>query len=175
MARIVIAVVAEPVSAFLAVNVTLYGLPDDWPTVGVQLNVPELKDAFAENVAPAGSGAAANDVIASPFGSAADTVKVSREVSAPLAVGGAVTTGARSTLFTVMPVVAEPLNAFAAVNTTLKRPTCVGLGVQLNVPDVFVPFAVNVAPAGSVPLAERLVIASPFASDADTVKVRRTT
>ena len=173
MARIVIAVVAEPVSAFLAVNVTLYGLPDDWPTVGVQLNVPELKDAFAENVAPAGSGAAANDVIGSPLASEADTVKVRSVSSAPVTLAGATTTGARSTLFTVMPVVAEPLNAFAAVNTTLKRPDCVGLGVQLNVPEVKVAFAENVAPAGSG-AAVNDVIASPLASAADTVKLRRT-
>ena len=76
-------------------------------------------------------------------------------------------------MFTVMPVVAEPLNAFAAVNTTLKRPDCVGLGVQLNVPEVKDAFAENVAPAGSGAAAKD-VIASPFASAADTVKLRRT-
>ena len=62
-AETVIAVVAVPESAFDAVKTMLYGLPAAWPTVGVQLKVPEVKDAFAENVAPAGSGAAVNDVI----------------------------------------------------------------------------------------------------------------
>ena len=166
-----IAVVAEPLSAFRAVNVTLKR--PAWVNVGVQLNVPEVKDAFAENVAPVGSGAAANDVIASPFPSAADTVKLRGAPTLPACVGGAVTTGARSILFTVMPVVAEPLSAFAAVNTTLKRPDCVGLGVQLNVPEVKVAFAENVAPAGSG-AAVNDVIASPLASAADTVKLRRT-
>ena len=72
-----------------------------------------------------------------------------------------------------MPVIAEPLNAFAAVNVTLKRPDCVGLGVQLNVPEVKVAFAENVAPAGSG-AAVNDVIGSPLASAADTVKLRRT-
>ena len=44
------------------------------------------------------------------------------------------------------------------------------LGVQLNVPDVLVPFAVNVAPVGSG-AAVRLVIALASGSLAVTVKV----
>ncbi len=39
--------------------------------------------------------------------------------SAPEAVAGAVTTGARSTLVTVIAVVAEPERAFVAVKVTL--------------------------------------------------------
>ena len=90
----VMTVVAEPVSAFAAVNTTGYGLPDDAPVAGVQLNVPEVNVGFAENVAPAGSGAAVNDVIASPLASDADTVKVRRTFSFTDWVAGAVTTGA---------------------------------------------------------------------------------
>jgi len=45
-------------------------------------------------------------------------MKVISVFSAPEAVGGAVTTGARSTLVTVMFVVAEPESAFVAVNVT---------------------------------------------------------
>ena len=71
------------------------------------------------NVAPAGSGAAVREAMASPSGSAADTVKVISVPSAPEAVAGAVTTGARSTLFTVMLVEAEPERAFDAVNVTV--------------------------------------------------------
>ena len=72
-----------------------------------------------------------------------------------------------------MPVVAAPLRVFVAVNVTLKRPCCVGLGVQLNVPEVKVPFAVNVAPAGSG-AAVNDVIACASGSDAETVKLRGT-
>jgi hypothetical protein len=59
---------------------------------------------------------------------------------------GAVTTGARSTLFTVIVVAAVPESPFAAVNVTVYVPACVKLGVQLNVPDVFPAPAVNVLP-----------------------------
>ena len=91
--------------------------------------------------------------------------------SAPVTVAGAVTTGGESPAPTVMTVVAEPERAFVAVNVTLKLPVCVAVGVQLNVPDVLVAFAVNVAPEGS-PVAVRLVIAWPSGSEAVTVKVR---
>ena len=85
---------------------------------GVQLNVPEVLEAFAVNVAPAGSGEAVRLVMAFPSGSVADTVKVISVFSAPEAVAGAVTTGARSTAPTVMTVVAEPERAFDAVKVT---------------------------------------------------------
>ena len=114
--EIVIAVVAEPVRAFAAVNVTL-NVPV-CALVGVQLKVPDVLAAFFVNVAPDGSGAAVRFVIASPSGSAADTVKVRRTFEGPEAVAGAVTTGARSTLFTVIAVVAVPESAFDAVNVT---------------------------------------------------------
>ena len=89
---------------------------------------------------------------------------------AKLAVAGAVTTGARSTLFTVTVVAAEPERAFCAVTVTVYVPDCVKLGVQLNVPDVLVPFAVNVLPVVAGLLdAVSDVMASPSGSDADTV------
>jgi hypothetical protein len=89
---------------------------------------------------------------------------------AKLAVAGAVTTGARSTLFTVTVVAAEPDRAFVAVTVTVYVPACVKLGVQLNVPDVFPAFAVNVLPVVAGLLAAvRDVIASPSGSDAVTV------
>ena len=87
--------------------------------VGVQLNVPDVLAAFFVNVAPAGSGAAVRLVIASPSGSTADTVNVMRTLEAPEAVGGAVTTGARSLFVTVIVVVAEPERAFVAVKVTV--------------------------------------------------------
>ncbi len=87
--------------------------------VGVQLNVPDVWAAFDVNVAPAGSGAPARVVIASPSGSAAVTVKVMRTLDWPLTFGGAVTTGARSVFVTVIAVVAVPESAFVAVKVTL--------------------------------------------------------
>jgi hypothetical protein len=70
------AVVAEPERAFVAVNATL-NVPV-CAAVGVQLNVPELKAAFAVNVAPDGSGAPDRAVNALPSGSDAVTVNVMR-------------------------------------------------------------------------------------------------
>ena len=86
---------------------------------GVHENVPDVLVAFAVNVAPAGSAEAVRLVIASPSGSDAVTTKVISVFSAPVAVAGAVTTGARSTLVTVMTVVAEPESVFVAVKVTL--------------------------------------------------------
>ena len=108
-------------------------------------------------------------VIASPSGSTALTRNVISVPSLPEAVAGAVTTGARSTLFTVIAVVAEPLSAFDAVNVTLCS-CSPERRVHENVPDVLAAFFVNVAPAGSG-AATRFVIASPSGSAADTVKV----
>src|SRR5512138_2252315 len=110
-------------------------------------------------------------VIASASGSEADTVKVISVFSAPEAVAGATTTGARSPFVTVMTVVALPVRAFDAVNVTLNVPVCALVGVQLNVPEVCAAFAVNVAPEGSgAPVS--VAIASPSGSAAVTVKVR---
>ena len=109
-----IAVEAEPDSAFAAVNVTAKDPVD----AGVQLNVPEVLPPPAVNVAPAVMAvpAAVSEVMAFASGSFADTVKVRSTLALVFAVGGAVTVGARSTLFTVIDVEAEPERAFAAVN-----------------------------------------------------------
>ena len=84
---------AEPDNAFAAVNVTVAVLPQ---LGGVHWNVPDVFVPLAENVAPEGRGAAVSDVIASPSGSDANTAKETRVPGAPLAVAGAVITGARS-------------------------------------------------------------------------------
>jgi hypothetical protein len=90
-------------------------------SVGVQLKVPDVFAASAVNVLPVVAGllAAVKEAIGSPSGSAADTVNVRRVPSATDCVAGAVTTGARSTLFTVIAVAAEPDRAFDAVNVTV--------------------------------------------------------
>ena len=86
--------------------------------VGVQLSVPLVLPAPAANVAPAVMAVpeAVSEVMASPSGSFAVTLTVRSEFSFTEAVAGAVTTGARSTLFTVIAVDAEPERAFVAVN-----------------------------------------------------------
>jgi hypothetical protein len=88
---------------------------------GVQLNVPLVLPAPAANVAPAVMAVpeAVSEAMASPSGSAAVTLTVRSEFSFTEAVAGAETTGARSTLFTVIAVDAEPESVFAAVNVTL--------------------------------------------------------
>ena len=85
------------------------------------LNVPLVVPAPAVNDAPAVMAVpvAVSEMIVSPSGSEADTVNVMSVFSLPLAVAGAVTTGARSTLFTVIAVLADPLSAFAAVNVAV--------------------------------------------------------
>ena len=57
-------------------------------------------------------------VVASPSGSVAETFTVRSEFSAPDAVAGAVTTGARSVLAMVIVVDADPDKAFVAVKLT---------------------------------------------------------
>jgi hypothetical protein len=164
----VITVAAVPLRALLAVNVTGYvpaSLND-----GVQLNVPEVFEASGVNVAPAGSGDPDKVVIGSPSGSVAVTVKVISVFSAPEAVAGAVTTGARSTFATVITVLAVPLKALLAVNVTVYVPACVNDGVQSNVPEVFEASGVNVAPAGSG-APDKVVIGSSSGSVAVTVNV----
>jgi len=78
-------------------------------------------EAFAVNVPPAvmAEPAADSDVMASPSGSEAVTVKVMSVPTWPEALGGAVTTGARSVFVTVIVVVAEPDIAFVAVKVAL--------------------------------------------------------
>ena len=87
-----IAVDAEPDNAFEAVNVT----PKEPVDAGVQLKVPDVFPTPAVNVAPAVMAVpdAVNVVIVWPSGSFAETVKVSNTPTVPLAVAGAVTTGA---------------------------------------------------------------------------------
>jgi hypothetical protein len=89
--------------------------------LGVHEKVPLVLPAPAVNVLPvvAGEDAAVSEVIASPSGSFADTVNVISVFSLPFAVAGAVTTGARSRLFTVIAVDAVPVRAFDAVNVTV--------------------------------------------------------
>ena len=140
--------------------------------VGVQLNVPLVNVPFAANVAPAvmAEPDAVSEAIAGPSASDADTVNVKSEFSLTEAVAGAVTTGAPPTPI-VIDVEAEPERAFAAVNVTANGP--LAAGVQLNVPEVLPPPAVNVAPAAMAePAAVNEVIGSPSASFAETVKVR---
>jgi len=109
-----IEVEAEPERAFAAVNVT----PNEPDDAGVQLSVPLVFPAPAANVAPAVMAvpAAVSEVIALPSGSFAETVKLNGAPTVPFCVAGAVTVGARSTLFTVIAVDAEPESAFVAVN-----------------------------------------------------------
>src|SRR5262245_66580031 len=63
---------------------------------------------------------------------------------------------------------ALPGSPFDAVNVTSKVPAWPADGVQVNVPDVFDPFAVKVAPVGRFAAVSE-VIASPFTSAAVTV------
>jgi hypothetical protein len=161
---------AVPESAFAAVKVTVY-VPA-CVKVGVHEKVPDVLPAFAVNVLPvvAGEEDAVSDVIAWPSGSDAVTVKVISVFSFPEADAGATTTGARSTAPTVTVVAAEPDRAFDAVTVTVYVPDCAKLGVQLNVPDVFEAFAVNVLPVvAGLLTAVKDVIASASGSDADTV------
>ena len=94
--------------------------------------------------------------------------------SAPEAVAGAVTVGARSTLLTVTVVAADPLSAFDAVNVTVYVPACVNVGVHAKVPLVLPAPAVNVLPvvAGDE-AAVKDVIVLASGSFADTVNERR--
>ena len=110
----VIAVEAEPESAFAAVNVAA----KEPVEAGVQFKVPLVLPAPAVNVAPAVMAvpAAVSEVIAWASGSFAETVNESGAPTVPFCVAGAVTVGARSTLFTVIAVDAEPERAFVAVN-----------------------------------------------------------
>jgi hypothetical protein len=141
---------------------------------GVHDQVADEFEALIANVLPVVGGllVLVKDVTGWPSGSFAVSVKVISVFSAPEAVAGAVTTGARSTLFTVTVVDAEFERLFVAVNVTVYVPACVKLGVHENVPDVFVPFVVNVLPvvAGEEDAVNE-VIAWPSASAAVTVKV----
>jgi len=115
-------------------------------------------------------------LIASPSGSDAATVNVISVCSAPLAVPGAVTTGARFTFVTVIDVDADPASAFAAVKLTgyADPPPSEKVGVHVNVPDVCASFEAKAPSLPAGKLARSAVseaIASPSGSDADTVNV----
>src|SRR5262245_43902409 len=113
----VMVVVSEPESALLAVKMTLY-VPV-WEKFGVQLKVPLVLLGPEVNVAPGGRPDATRERIGSLSGSATVIFTVSGWFSATVVVAGAVTTGARSVLVTVMAVVPEPESALLAVNVTL--------------------------------------------------------
>ncbi len=168
-APIVSVVAAEPDRAFAAVNVSV-----NVPVIpGVQLNVPDVFPAPAVNVEPVVAGVltSVKDVIAWPSGSVAVTViGVIAVPDVPEAEAGAVTTGARSTLFTVTVVAAVPESAFVAVTVTVYVPDCVNVGVHEKVPDVLPAPAVNVLPVvAGADAAVKDVIASPSGSAAVTV------
>jgi len=88
---------------------------------GVHDQVADEFEALIANVLPVIGGllVLVKDVTGWPSGSVAVSVKVISVFSAPEAVAGAVTTGARSTLLTVTVVAAEPERAFDAVNVTV--------------------------------------------------------
>jgi hypothetical protein len=163
-------VAAEPESAFEAVKVSVYV-----PTCrfdAVHAKVPDVLPAPAVNVLPVVAGLldSVSEVIACPSGSEAVTVTVPATLLAKLAVGGAETTGARSTLFTVTVVAAEPERAFCAVTVTVYVPDCVKLGVHEKVPDVLPAPGVNVLPVvAGEEAAVNVVIAWPSGSAAVTV------
>jgi hypothetical protein len=83
--------------------------------------VPDVFEAFTVNVLPVVAGELddVKDVIVFASGSVADTVKLPATFCWKDAVAGAVTVGARSTLFTVTVVAAEPERAFVAVTVTM--------------------------------------------------------
>jgi len=112
----VMLVVADPDKRFAAVNVAEYVPACE--KLGAQLNVPDVLPAPVVNVAPAVMAVpvAVSEEIAWPSGSAAVTFTVRSEPSLVEAVAGAMTTGNRSTWFTVIAVDAEPESVFVAVN-----------------------------------------------------------
>jgi hypothetical protein len=115
-----ICVDAEPESVFDAVNVTKY-IPDGVKKDGVHENVPDVFETFVVKVLPvvAGEEDAVNELIASPSGSFAVTTKLAGMFGVAETKAGAVTTGARSTLFTVIAVEAVPVSPLEAKNVTV--------------------------------------------------------
>jgi hypothetical protein len=88
--------------------------------LGVQLKVPEVFPPPGVNVAPAvmADPEAVRELIASPSGSDAVTFTVSSDPSAPDAVAGAETVGARSVLAMLIAVDADPESTLDAVKVT---------------------------------------------------------
>src|SRR5512143_4373212 len=115
--RVVAVTVLQPALS-LAWNVTVYiGPASNALKSGVHENVPVII-RWSWKVAPSGRPVALN-VTRSPSGSVADTVNVRLTPSGSDSPAGAVSTGHRSALLTVMAVVAEPESAFEAVKVTL--------------------------------------------------------
>jgi hypothetical protein len=116
-----IEVVADPLSALAAVKVTP-NVPAT-PAAGVHTSVPDVLPAPAVNTASWPGGrlerSAVSDAIGFPSASAAVTGTVIACPAASPTKAGAVTAGARSTLLTVITVLATPWSALAAVNCTV--------------------------------------------------------
>src|SRR5438552_15594964 len=89
-----ICVVAAPESEFEAVNRRSYSPAS--PALVPQVNVPEVFEPFGVNVAAEGSPETSRDVMASPSGSLALTVKLRFDPSVTFCSAGALTAGARS-------------------------------------------------------------------------------
>ena len=79
----------------------------------------------------------------------AETKTVSGDPTVPLWVAGAITTGARNPLITLIVVVADPAEELVAVNVTLWSPPWTKLGVHENAATVLEALGVNAAPEGS--------------------------
>ena len=114
----VIEAAADPACELPAVNVTAYG-PGAASKPGVQLNVAAVLEVLGVNVAPGGRLLAESERMVWPSGSAAVTPNVSNWPSVAAAPAGAVTTGGRSTLVTVMPVTLLPASTLVALKVTL--------------------------------------------------------
>src|SRR5258706_16246575 len=85
----------------------------------------------------------------SSSGDIAETSTMSCDPTVPLRVGGAVTTGARLPLVTLIEVVAEPVELLTAVNVIDQLPAWVKPGVQENPAAVLNMLGANDAPEGS--------------------------
>ena len=144
--RTVIAVLAAPERAFVAVYVAACGPMS--AVVGVHVSRPVVLPAPVENTAP-GRALTTSDAMASPSGSEAVMLSASEAPAWTLAVAGAKTTGARSGRVTLMRVVAHPDRVVVAVNVMSYVPACASTGVQLRAPVALPAAGVNVAPDGN--------------------------
>src|ERR1043165_7715305 len=118
-----------------------------------------VSDVGAFKVAKPGSDADTFTVPLSGSDTWTLTVIVLPSASVTSAMGAMVMGPWSALLSTVICVVALPAAVFEAMKVTSYSPAWVVVGVQVNVPDVKVPFGVNCAPAGA-PEAIRFVIAS---------------
>src|SRR5438309_11829649 len=117
-------VVALAASALAAVNRTVYAAPAAPAAsgAGVQRSVPALRAGATWKVGPAPGGSpprsATSDPIGSRSGSEAVTLTTISAPSGPPAAAGALTTGARSRLATVISVRAVSASPSAAMKLT---------------------------------------------------------